>query len=332
MKRGLAITLAICAASWLAFLVEVSAADARPNILWLTSEDHGPHLGCYGDAYATTPNVDALAKRGLRYTHAWSNAPVCAPARTTLISGLYASSTGGEHMRSMVPFPAGKQMFPQLLREAGYYCTNNVKEDYNIETPGQPWDDSSRRGHWKHRRTEQPFFSVFNSGKSHESQIRRRPHQAIHDPAKVRLPAYHPDTREVREDWAQYYDVVSEADADAGERLKELDAAGLAADTIVFYFADHGSGMPRNKRWPCDQGLQRTTSNTTGSNSTVTTWSAVLAACMAVYPNPVAVSSTRPTIGLMVPTLARVSWWGLLSLIRCMEMPEISKVGALCVG
>src|SRR5690606_29913630 len=147
------------------------ATEARPNILWLTSEDHGPHMGCYGDPYATTPNVDALAKHGLRYARVWSNAPVCAPARTTLISGLYASSTGSEHMRSMVPFPAGKQMFSQLLRDAGYYCTNNVKEDYNLTTPGQPWDDSSRQAHWKNRAVDLPFFAVFNSGKSHESQM-----------------------------------------------------------------------------------------------------------------------------------------------------------------
>ncbi len=182
MKLRLALTCAICATSLLASWIEASAADVRPNIIWLTSEDHGPHMGCYGDDYATTPNVDALANRGLRYLHAWSNAPVCAPARTTLISGLYASSTGAEHMRSMVPFPAGKQMFPHLLRESGYYCTNNAKEDYNIETAGQPWDDSSRGAHWRNRSARQPFFAVFNSTKSHESQVRRRPHQAVHDP------------------------------------------------------------------------------------------------------------------------------------------------------
>ncbi|MGD9724626.1 MAG: sulfatase-like hydrolase/transferase [Pirellulales bacterium] len=231
------------------------ADEARPNILWLTSEDHGPHMGCYGDQYATTPNVDALAARGLRYTRVWSNAPVCAPARTTLISGLYATSTGGQHMRSMVPFPAGKQMFPQLLRGAGYYCTNNAKEDYNLTQPGQVWDVSARKAHWRNRAAGQPFFAVFNSTKSHESQIRRRPYDAVHDPAGVRIPAYHPDTPAVRQDWAQYYDCVSEADADAGARLAELEAAGLAAETIVFYFADHGSGMPRNKRTPCDSGL-----------------------------------------------------------------------------
>ncbi len=227
----------------------------RPNVLWLTSEDHGPHMGCYGDAYATTPHVDRLAARGMLYTHVWSCAPVCAPARTTLISGLYATSTGGEHMRSMLPYPRGKPMFPQLLRDAGYYCTNNAKEDYNLASPGQVWDDSSGKAHWRKRPPGQPFFAVFNSVKSHESQIRARPHKPIHDPALVRVPAYHPDTPEVRQDWAQYYDQVSAADADAGARLAELDAAGLADDTIVFYFADHGSGMPRSKRWPYDSGL-----------------------------------------------------------------------------
>src|SRR5216684_8540311 len=108
-----------------------------PNIVWITSEDHGPHMGCYGDAFARTPNIDKLAKNGMIFTRAWSNAPVCAPARTTIITGMYPTSLGAEHMRSMVPFPAGKKMFPQFLREAGYYCTNNAKEDYNIEKPGQ---------------------------------------------------------------------------------------------------------------------------------------------------------------------------------------------------
>jgi uncharacterized sulfatase len=236
------------------FAAPLLAAD-RPHILWLTSEDHGPQMGCYGDTFATTPNVDKLASRGLIYLHAWSNAPVCAPARTAIISGLYPPSTGSEHMRSMVPFPAGKNMFPVYLREAGYYCTNNVKEDYNISKTGKVWDESSGKAHWKNRRDGQPFFAVFNSTKSHESQIRTRPHKEVHDPAKVRVPAYHPDTPVVRKDWAQYYDKVSAADADAGQRLRELEEAGLADDTIVFYYGDHGSGMPRSKRSAQNSGL-----------------------------------------------------------------------------
>ncbi len=237
------------------FLGQAATAAERPNILWLTSEDHGPEMGCYGDKLARTPNVDALAAKGMVFKKAWSTAPVCAPARTAIISGLYPSSSGGLHMRSLVSMPAGAKMYPQFLREAGYYCTNNSKTDYNLREPGKVWDESSTQAHWKRRADGQPFFAIFNSIKSHESQIRTRPHQQITRPEDVRIPAYHPDTPEVREDWAQYYDKVSEADADAGKHLAEVAAAGLAADTIVFYFGDHGSGMPRSKRWPSNSGL-----------------------------------------------------------------------------
>jgi len=231
------------------------AADERPNILWISSEDHGPQMGCYGDTYATTPNVDRLAERGLLFKHVWSCAPVCAPARTTIISGMYGPSMGAEHMRSQVPMPANTKMFPQFLRETGYYCTNNSKEDYNLNKPAGVWDESSGKAHYKNRKTDQPFFAVFNATVSHESQLRKRPHKAIHDPAKVTVPSYHPDTPQVRQDWAQYYDTVTEADAIAGKHLKELEEAGLAENTIVFYWGDHGSGMPRSKRWPSNSGL-----------------------------------------------------------------------------
>jgi len=232
------------------------AADAsKPNILWITSEDHGPEMGCYGDKLARTPNVDALAAKGMIFKRAWSVAPVCAPARTAIISGVYPSSSGGLHMRSMVPVPNQLKLYPEFLREAGYYCTNNSKEDYNVVKPKTLWDESSGKAHWRNRAAGQPFFAIFNSTKSHESQIRTRPHQAVTDPARVRVPAYHPDTPEVRQDWAQYYDKVSAADADAGRHLKELEEAGLAGETIVFYYGDHGSGMPRSKRWPSNSGL-----------------------------------------------------------------------------
>ena len=232
-----------------------AAAPPRPNILWITCEDIGPQLGCYGDPYANTPNIDRLAARGLRYRYAWSNAPVCAPARTTIISGLYPPCTGGEHMRSMTSLPPGMKMYPQYLREAGYYASNNNKEDYNLEKPGQVWDDSSTRAHWRNRKPGQPFFSIFNFTITHESQIRKRPHTLVHDPARVRIPAYHPDTPEVRHDWAQYYDNITTMDGQAGEVLKQLEADGLADNTIVFFYGDHGSGMPRSKRWPYNSGL-----------------------------------------------------------------------------
>lgn len=237
-------------------LAAVAAAEPlRPNILWITCEDTGPQLGAYGDRYANTPNLDQLAARGMSYLNAWSTAPVCAPARTTIISGLYPPCTGSEHMRSMTRLPEGMQMYPQYLRAAGYYCTNNNKEDYNLEKPGTVWDDSSKKGHWKNRKPGQPFFAIFNLTITHESQIRKRPHQLVHDPAQARVPAYHPDTPEVRHDWAQYYDNITTMDTEAGKLLQELAADGRADDTIVFFYGDHGSGMPRSKRWPYHSGL-----------------------------------------------------------------------------
>lgn len=139
----------------------------------------------------------------------------------------------------------GFQNVPSLLREAGYYCTNNSKEDYNVEHTGKVWDDSSSKSHWSKRADGQPFFAIFNHTISHESKLRTRPHDAIHDAAKVRIPEYHPDTPEVRQDWAQYYDRITEMDALAGKNLTEIAEAGLTEDTIVFYYGDHGSGMPQ---------------------------------------------------------------------------------------
>ncbi len=246
--------------SFLCLFTVAQAAD-RPNILWLTSEDNGPQYGCYGDSYATTPNIDALAAKGIRFKRCWSNAPVCAPARTCLISGRWAPADGAEHMRSAVPLPEGHAMYPQLLRAAGYYCTNNSKEDYNLDKPKEGkkdlvWDESSGKAHWKNRPEGKPFFAIFNNTITHESQIRRRPHTLIHDPAKAPLPPFHPDTPEVRHDWAQYYDNLTLMDTKLGQYLAELEAAGLAEDTIIMHYGDHGPGMPRFKRWPYNSGLQ----------------------------------------------------------------------------
>jgi uncharacterized sulfatase len=243
------------------FLATAAIAADRPNILWLTSEDNGPNYGCFGDKYAVTPNIDALAARGIRFKRAWSNAPVCAPARTCLISGRWAPADGSEHMRSLVPMPAAHKMYAQVLREAGYYCTNNSKEDYNLDrakVDGKDpvWDESSGKAHYKNRASGQPFFAIFNDQITHESQIRRRPHTLIHDPAKAPLPPFQPDTPEVRHDWAQYYDNITTMDTGVGKKLAELEAAGLAEDTIIMLYGDHGPGMPRFKRWPYNTGLQ----------------------------------------------------------------------------
>jgi arylsulfatase A-like enzyme len=243
----------VAAAGALIVGVSLAAAQGRPNILWISSEDNGPHIGAYGDRDASTPTLDALARRGARFTRAWAAAPVCAPSRTAIITAVLPQTTGGMHMRSEVPLPPDVQMFPVLLRAAGYYTSNNVKEDYNHPTPPGVWDDSSATAHWRKRREGQPFFAVFNLVTTHESQIRKRPHTPVHDPAQVRVPPYHPDTPEVRQDWAQYHDKMTEMDGEVAQRLRELDADGLAASTVVVYWGDHGIGLPRGKRWlyPC---------------------------------------------------------------------------------
>ncbi len=236
---------------------------SKPNILWIVAEDHGPHMGAYGDTFATTPNIDEFAEKGMCYNYAWSSAPVCAPARTTLWSGISGPSSGGEHMRSMSPFPEGKNMFPKYLRDIGYYCSGNGKEDYNLSTPKGVWDESSNRAHYNKRKPGQPFFAYFNNTQSHEGHIhditrtaKNKRKSSLHDPAKVKLPKYHPDCEAMRLEWAAYYNSISVVDSVAGKRLAELAEAGLEDNTIVFYFADHGGGLARNKRWPNNAGLQ----------------------------------------------------------------------------
>lgn len=230
--------------------------DDRPNILWIVSEDNSPFLGCYGDEFATTPNLDKLASEGILYTNAFANAPVCAPTRSTIISGMYASSLGTEHMRSTYSIPPEIKFFPQYLREAGYYCTNNAKEDYNMPKPEGVWDESSRKAHYKNRKKGQPFFSIFNIGASHESSIHKRIEKTRHDPSKVFLPPYHPDTPDIRHDWAQYYDKIEAMDSIVGKFLEKLEKDGLAENTIVFYYSDHGGVLPRSKRFLYDSGTR----------------------------------------------------------------------------
>jgi N-sulfoglucosamine sulfohydrolase len=239
----------------------------RPNILWITCEDISPNLGCYGDAYAVTPNLDRLASQGVRYTSAFAPIGVCAPSRSSLITGMYAPSLGTQHMRCQGTLPDYVKCFPEYLRRAGYYCTNNVKTDYNFKHDKATWDESSPQAHWRKRGKDQPFFSVFNFTTSHESQIRLPEAQyqkrmagftprERHDPAEAPIPPYHPDTPEVRRDWARYHDMITFMDKQAGEILGQLEADGLAGDTIVFFFSDHGAGMPRSKRWLYDSSTR----------------------------------------------------------------------------
>ena len=228
-----------------------------PNILWITCEDISPYLGCYGDKNATTPNLDKLASEGTLYSNAYANAPVCSPARFTIISGMYASSAGTHHMRSTNKIPGNIRFYPEYLREAGYYCTNNSKTDYNCTGYGELWDASSRTAHYKNRKPGQPFFAIFNLTITHESQIHRYdPDNLIHNPSKMELPPYHPDLPEVRNDWARLYDNITTMDKQAGYLLKELEQSGLKDSTIVIFYGDHGGVLPRSKRFIYNTGTQ----------------------------------------------------------------------------
>ena len=192
----------------------------------------------------------------MRYRFVWSNHPVCAPARTAIITGCYPASLGAEQMRSHVPLPEPIELFPDYLRQAGYYCTNNSKTDYNVfpQNKKSCWDVSSGQAHYKNREPNQTFFAVFNFGITHESQIRNQ-YEIECDPDKTSVPKYHPNVPEIRRDWTQYHERIAQLDPLCAKKLDELDEAGLSDDTIIFFFSDHGSGMPRNKRTPLDCGL-----------------------------------------------------------------------------
>jgi N-sulfoglucosamine sulfohydrolase len=234
-----------------------SPTTDQPNILWIVSEDNSPLLGCYGDAFATTPNIDRLARQGVRYTNAFATAPVCAPSRSTLITGMYPPSLGTENMRSTYPSPDFVKFYPQYLKDAGYYVTNNVKKDYNTPDQEEVWDESSNKASFINRKPGQPFFAIFNTTISHESCLHTSiPNDKLrHKPAQVTLPPYHPDTPEMRHDWAQYYDKVEDMDAYVGKVLDDLEKSGQAENTIVFYYSDHGGVLGRSKRFMYESGL-----------------------------------------------------------------------------
>jgi len=248
---------------------------ARPNIVWLSCEDIGPHLGCYGDAYAHTPALDRLAAEGVRYTNAFTTAGVCAPTRSGIITGMYATTLGTHHMRSggegtgrsvKPERPPEVRCFSEYLRDAGYYCTNNVKEDYNFAKTSKVWDESSGKAHWRNRPDpKQPFFAVFNYTGTHEGSVGLSPKdhaQRTHrltpgqrqDAQRITPPPFHPDTSVVRGKWADYHELITALDYWIADQLEDLEDDGLADNTIVFFWSDHGAGLPRCKRWVYESG------------------------------------------------------------------------------
>ena len=252
-------------------------SEEKYNILWLVAEDMSPWIASFGDSTARTPNLDGLAAEGVRYTHVFSVSGVCAPSRSALITGMYPTSIGAQNMRTWkrssalkpdnplydeIPIyetvtPTVVRCFPEYLRAAGYYCTNRSKTDYQFAPPITAWDESGNKAHWRNRPEDMPFFAVFNFGVTHESQIWKKSDDPLRvDPAKVPLPPYYPDNDIIRQDVARAYSNIEEMDAQVGEILDQLKADGLYDKTIIFFYTDHGTGLPRYKREVYDQGTR----------------------------------------------------------------------------
>jgi N-sulfoglucosamine sulfohydrolase len=246
----------------------------RPNIVWISNEDMSPHVGVYGDSLARTPTLDRLATQSIRYTSAFTTAPVCAPSRAAIITGMYQAAIGAQHMRTTedrVPELPGPYLavppfyvkaFPEYLRAAGYFTTNRAKTDYQFGVPFTIWDNLGDTAHWRNRPDKsQPFFSVFNLEITHESRIfptspARKGKPLVTNTASIKVPPYYPDTPLVREELARMYDNIADMDGQVAEILRQLDEDGLTDNTMVFYWSDHGDGLPRAKRSLYDSGLR----------------------------------------------------------------------------
>ncbi len=237
----------------------------RPNILWIVAEDISPFFGCYGDPDASTPNIDAFAKRSHLFKNAFSTAPICAPSRSCLGTGLYATSLGTQHLRSIVTIPEQIKPLAQIFRESGYWTALKGKTDYNFDPDGlfDYWEEDTAP--WRQCPDDAPFFAFMNLGSTHEGSgnmaeraepaLLRLPAGRKHSPDSIDLPPYFPDTPEMRRIWARYYDLISVWDIDVQAVLDQLEADGQAENTIVFLMADHGLGLPRYKRWLYNTGL-----------------------------------------------------------------------------
>ena len=258
----------------------------RPNIVWIVAEDMSDNFPSFGDSTITTPHLSRLAEEGICYDQFFTPAAVCAPARSAIATGMYPTHLGSNHMRtgpwysSKVPQsvieayakralpegldayeaipPIGVKMMSEILREKGYYCTNNSKEDYQFRKSLMAWDESSSTAHWKNRAEGQPFFSIFNIGVTHESQIWARAEDSlwVDVDLNVPVPPYLPDTEVGRNDIRRMYSNIKMMDARVGEIIQELEDEGLLDETIIFWYTDHGGPLPRQKRLLHDSGIK----------------------------------------------------------------------------
>jgi N-sulfoglucosamine sulfohydrolase len=261
-------------------------AQSKPNILWIVCEDISPMLSMYGDHTAKTPNLDALAKHSTIYDNAFATVSVCAPARSSIITGIQAISLGTMHMRtgkditsygsrkykkqtdikdvsgqsiieySAVPNPDVK-CFTEYLRAAGYFCTNNQKTDYQFAAPISAWDINDQSAHWRLRPKDAPFFAVFNINDTHESKLWEHNDKPLTvDLKSVRVPPYMIDNATTRHDIARHYSNIELMDVQVGKIIQTLKEDGLYDQTVIFFYSDHGGPLPRQKRETNDRGLR----------------------------------------------------------------------------
>jgi N-sulfoglucosamine sulfohydrolase len=241
----------------------------KTNIVWITCEDISPYIGVYGEKAVRTPNIDQLAKEGIQYKHAYTTAGVCAPSRSAIITGMYQTSIGTQHMRTKavnpkymgegVPnysavIPDYVKAFPEYLRANGYYTTNNEKQDYQFDAPVTVWDENGPAASYRNRPAGKPFFSVFNNFITHESQLFKKDSLLV-DPRNVTVPPYYEDTKQTRIDIARQLTHIQIMDRQVGEIVSMLKKDGLYENTIIFFYSDHGGALPWMKREVLDRGL-----------------------------------------------------------------------------
>lgn len=260
------IRIALFCFIFLLFSTGISAQQKKPNIIWITCEDISPFIGAYGDNQIKTPNIDNLSKDGIRYLNAFTCAGVCAPSRSCIITGMYPTSIGTQHMRTTgdakfqpVPsysavIPDYVKCFPEYLRAEGYYCTNNEKQDYQFIPPVTVWDENGPAASYRNRPPGMPFFSIFNLFITHESQLFGRKDSLLLDPDKLIIPPYYPDTKTVRNDLNRLLTNIEMMDRQVGEIIKLLKEDGLYENTIIFFFSDHGGALPWMKREILERG------------------------------------------------------------------------------
>ncbi len=275
MSRLLFLSLLVFSLSSCAKEVDISDSGPdipeRPNILWIVAEDLSPIIPSFGDSTVVTPNISRLAAEGIRYTHAFSPSGVCAPSRAAIATGMYQNHIGAHHMRTgghkyfpkgLVPYeavpPPEVKMHSQYFREAGYYTSNNAKEDYQFKKPVTAWDESSKTAHWRNRAEGQPFFSIFNLGVTHESQVWGKAGDSlwVAKDLDVPVPPYLPDNEIGQQDVRQVYSNIVQMDHQVGEILDLLEEDGLLDNTIIFWYSDHGGPLPRQKRLLYDSGMR----------------------------------------------------------------------------